>query len=309
MSTHVVEGRALTKRFGSFVAVDALDLEVREGECFGLLGSNGAGKTTTLQMIYGVAKPDSGRISVFGLDVAQHGRRVRSRLGVTLQDNVLIESLTPVENLRVFGRFHLLREPELSRRADALIGEFELTSHANVPAIALSGGFKRRLAIAMALINDPMLLILDEPTTGLDPAVRLVLWNKLRELKARGKTVLLTTHYMEEAERLCERVMIMDAGRTVIAGAPKALVAERLSSEVVEFDCTVDEERLLLDGIHGIKTLRAGPRFFMFDREVAPLVERVKRLAPGKERALVVRSANLEDLFLATTGTQLEGGA
>jgi lipooligosaccharide transport system ATP-binding protein len=309
MSTLVVEGRALTKRFGSFVAVDRLDLSVREGECFGLLGSNGAGKTTTLRMVYGVAQPDSGRIAVFGMDVAREGRRVRGRLGVTLQENVLIDTLSPIENLRVFGRFHLLREPLLSQRIARLIEEFELSSHANVPAIALSGGFKRRLSIAMALINEPSLIILDEPTTGLDPAVRLVLWNKLRELKSRGKTVLLTTHYMEEAERLCERVMIMDHGRAVLEGAPKQLVAERLAREVIELDCTVDDEQRLLAGVHGVKTLRAGPRLFVFDAEVAPLVDRVKRLPRGEERAFVVRPANLEDLFLAATGTQLEGGA
>ena len=310
MSTLLVEGRALTKRFGSFVAVDGLDLEVFEGECFGLLGSNGAGNTTTLRMVYGVTQPDSGRISVFGLDVANEGRRVRSRLGVTLQENVLIESLTPVENLRVFGRYHLLREPLLSQRVDELISYLELSSHAHVRAETLSGGFKRRLAIAMALLNDPELLILDEPTTGLDPAVRLLLWNKVRALKAAGKTVLLTTHYMEEAARLCDRVLIMSAGKRVCEGVPKALVATQLGREVVELDCTVDEEHVLGSLLAGKTRLRAGPRLFVFDERVEGLTSQLRAaLSQGSERSWVVRPANLEDLFLATTGTRLVEGA
>jgi lipooligosaccharide transport system ATP-binding protein len=309
MISTVVSGTGLTKRFGSQLAVDGLDLAVPQGECFGLLGPNGAGKTTTLRMVYGVAHPDSGRILVFGLDVARDGRSVRSRLGVALQDNVLIDSLDAADNLRVFGRFHLLREAELSRRVDALIEQFELGSQMRVPAIALSGGFKRRLAIAMALINEPELLILDEPTTGLDPAVRLVLWNKVRELKARGTTVLLTTHYMEEAERLCDRVLIMSAGQKVLEGAPRALVQARLAREALELDCTPEEEARLLAGLPGAKSLRAGPRLFVFGEHAAPLVERVKQLMPGDERAFVVRPANLEDLFLAATGTRLEAGA
>jgi lipooligosaccharide transport system ATP-binding protein len=308
-STIVVSGADLTKRFGSQLAVDALDLAVPKGECFGLLGPNGAGKTTTLRMVYGVTRPDSGQIMVFGLDVAREGRRVRGRLGVTLQENVLIDSLSAAENLRVFGRYHLLRETELARRVDALIDQFELGSQARVPAIALSGGFKRRLAIAMALINEPELLILDEPTTGLDPAVRLVLWNKVRELKARGTTVLLTTHYMEEAERLCDRVLIMSAGRKVLEGAPRALVQARLAREALELDCTPEEEARLLAGLPGAKSLRAGPRLFVFGEHAAPLVERVKQLIDGDARQFVVRPANLEDLFLAATGTRLEAGA
>jgi lipooligosaccharide transport system ATP-binding protein len=310
MSTSiVVSGVGLTKRYGTQQAVDGLDLEVPQGACFGLLGPNGAGKTTTLRMVYGVTRPDSGRIHVFGLDVASEGRRVRSRLGVALQENVLIDSLNARGNLRVFGRFHLLREAELTRRVDALIEQFELGSQAEVPAIALSGGFKRRLAIAMALINEPELLILDEPTTGLDPAVRLVLWNKVRELLARGTTVLLTTHYMEEAERLCDRVLIMSAGRAVLQGAPRELVRARLAREALEFDCTPEEETRLLAGLPGVKTLRAGPRLFVFGDQTTALVERVKLIGNGQERQFVVRPANLEDLFLAATGTRLEEGA
>ena len=308
MPAPVIHGEALSKRYGPLRAVDGLDFQVQAGECFGLLGPYGAGKTTTLRMSYGVVRPDSGRIRVFGLDLASEGRVVRSRLGVTLQENVLIDGLTPVENLRVFGRYHLLREPVLSQRIEGLIDHFELRSHASVPAVALSGGFKRRLAIAMSLINEPELLILDEPTTGLDPAVRLLLWNKVRELKARGMTVLLTTHYMEEAERLCDRVLIMSGGKALCEGAPRDLVRARLAREVIEFDCSSDEEHAVLNGLAAHTTLRAGPRLFVFSESTAPIVERV-RLLGGAERPFVVRPSNLEDLFLATTGASLGAGA
>jgi len=256
-------------------------------------------------------RPTSGRIEVFGLDVAEHGRAVRARLGVTLQENVFIESLSAVENLRVFGRYHLLREPLLSRRVDELVDYLELRSHAHLPAVALSGGFKRRLAIAMSLMNDPELLILDEPTTGLDPAVRLLLWNKVRALKASGKTVLLTTHYMEEAERLCDRVLIMSEGKRVCEGAPKQLIAERLGREVLELDCTAAEEAALLDpaASPARRSLRSGPRLFLFAEHVEPLVQKARTLPAASERGIVVRPANLEDLFLATTGTRLQEGA
>jgi len=306
----VLTAHALVKRYGDRLAVDGVDLRVEQGECFGLLGPNGAGKTTTLRMVYGVVRPDSGRIEVFGLDVSQHGRAVRSRLGVTLQENVIIDSLSAVENLRVFARYHLLREPLLSQRIDELVSYLELGSHAHVRAETLSGGFKRRLAIAMSLLNDPELLILDEPTTGLDPAVRLLLWNKVRALKAADKTVLLTTHYMEEAERLCDRVLIMSDGKRVCEGVPKALVADRLGREVVELDCSADEERGLAQRLAGKTTLRAGPRLFVFDERVEGLAAQLRAALPdGAERSWVVRPANLEDLFLATTGTRLAEGA
>jgi lipooligosaccharide transport system ATP-binding protein len=184
----IVRLRAVSKNFGDRPAVNNLSLDVPAGICFGLLGPNGAGKTTTLRMIYGVTRPSGGTIQVFGLDISQNLRAVRARLGVTLQQNVLIEALTPEENLRVFGRYHLLREPELSRRIAEVIAFLDLGSHAKVPVKQLSGGFQRRLAIALSLMNRPELLILDEPTTGLDPAVRLALWSRIRELRAAGTT-------------------------------------------------------------------------------------------------------------------------
>jgi lipooligosaccharide transport system ATP-binding protein len=303
----VISLRGVTKRFGGRSAVDGVDLEVPRGMCFGLLGPNGAGKTTTLRMIYGVTRPSAGEIRVFGIDIAEEPRAVRARLGVTLQENVLIETLTPAENLRIFGRYHLLREPELSRRVDELLDFLELRSHADLPAAALSGGFQRRLAVAMSLMNRPDLLILDEPTTGLDPAVRHALWSRVRELRTRGTTVLLTTHYMDEAERLCDRLAIMSEGRVVCEDSPRALIETRLAREAVELDATPEEENILLGGFTAAPyRLRAGNRVMIYADDATPVIEWIHAHDGGEWRPLVVRPTNLEDVFLSVTGTSLE---
>ena len=305
-STAVIEARGISKTFGERTAVDQLDLDVPPRVCFGLLGPNGAGKTTTLRMIYGVTRATSGTIRVFGMDIGQHVRAVRSRLGVTLQQNVLIEALSPKENLLVFGRYHLLREPEISRRAEELIDFLELRSHAHVPVRQLSGGFQRRLAIALSLINGPELLILDEPTTGLDPAVRLALWSRVRDLRAAGTTVLITTHYMDEAQRLCDQVAIMSAGKVIVAGAPAELITSRLAPEAVEFDCTPSEETALLDGVAPERRLRVGRRLMLYVEDAATLIDQVRRHDQGDRRPIIVRPTNLEDVYLALTGASLE---
>jgi lipooligosaccharide transport system ATP-binding protein len=303
----VVEARAVSKQFGERTAVDSLDLNVLARACFGLLGPNGAGKTTTLRMIYGVTRATGGTIRVFGMDINQKLRAVRSRLGVTLQQNVLIEALSPKENLRVFGRYHLLGEPELSRRADELLDFLELRSHANVPVRQLSGGFQRRLAIALSLMNRPELLILDEPTTGLDPAVRLALWSRVRDLRAAGTTVLLTTHYMDEAQRLCDQVAIMAAGKVIGEGAPSDLIASRLAPETVEFDCTPEEEAALMNGFaRSTRRLRVGHRVMLYLNDATQLIDHIRHHDEGDRRPVIVRPTNLEDVFLALTGTSLE---
>lgn len=306
----IIEARGVTKRFGERVAVDDLDLDVPAGLCFGLLGPNGAGKTTALRMIYGVTHPTAGRIRVFGIDIAQNPRAVRARLGVTLQESVFIDVLSPIMNLRVFGRYHLMHEPELGKRIDELIDFLELRSHANVPVSQLSGGFKRRLAIAQSLMNRPELLILDEPTTGLDPAVRLALWQRVRELRSSGTTILLTTHYMDEAQRLCDRVAIIDNGKVIVQGPPRDLIASHLGREAVELDCDVAEESEMFDGLQlPAVRMRAGRRLMLYTDDGAPLVDHIRRQDPSDRRSLVVRPANLEDVFLTLTGTRLEGGA
>ena len=303
----IVVARALSKTFGERKAVDNLDLTVEAGICYGLLGPNGAGKTTTLRMIYGVTRPTGGSVHVFGLDIAKHRRGVRARLGVTLQENVLVDALTPVENLKVFGRYHLIREPELSRRTEEMVEFLSLGSHRDVPVRHLSGGFQRRLAIAMSLMNRPELLVLDEPTTGLDPAVRLALWSRVRELRTGGTTVLLTTHYMDEAERLCDRVGIVSAGRMIAEGSPRELIERTLANETLEIDCREDEEPRLLDGVAAPRLrLRAGGRLIFHLDDAAALAERVRAREPGQRRLLVVRPTTLEDVFLALTGASLE---
>ena len=303
-----IRARGVHKHFGTRHAVQGLDLDVPPGVCFGLLGPNGAGKTTALRMVYGVAKPTAGTVEVFGIDVARSPRKVRARLGVTLQDNVQIEALSPRDNLKIFARHHLLTGAARERRVEELLDFLELRSHADVPVVALSGGYRRRLAIAMSLIHDHELLVLDEPTTGLDPAVRLALWARVRELRARGRTVLLTTHYMDEAARLCDRVLILAEGRAICEGAPRALIAERLAREALELDCTPAEEaRWLAD--EPWKRLRSGRRLVVYGDSVAPLVARLRAQDGGDGRPLVVRPANLEDVFLAATGTSLGGDA
>jgi len=302
----IVRLDAVTKQFASRRVVDAVDLQVPAGSCFGLLGPNGAGKTTSLRMIYGVTRPTAGTVHVFGLDIAHEARAARARMGVTLQNNVFIEALSPEDNLRVFGRYHLMREPELSRRAEELIDFLELRSHARVPVRFLSGGFQRRLAIALSLMNRPELLILDEPTTGLDPAVRLALWGRIRDLRQSGTTILLTTHYMDEAQRLCDRIAIMADGRIVDQGSPAELIERHVQPLAVELDCSIAEEVELLRSIASAKRLRSGNRLLVYVADSEALITRIGQGDEAHARNLVVRPSNLEDVFLALTGTTLE---
>ncbi len=301
----LVRLRGVTKRFDERVVVDSVDLEVEPGTCFGLLGPNGAGKTTTLRMIYGVTRPTSGSVEVFGIDVGRRPRDVRSRLGVTLQENSLVEALSCEENLRIFGRYHLLGEAEIEARVVELMDLLELRSHAGIPVRALSGGFQRRLSIAMSLMNRPELLILDEPTTGLDPAVRQALWARVRSLQADGTTVLLTTHYMDEAERLCDRVAIFAGGRIESEGSPRELIRRHLAEEALEVDCDGATETTLLAGYDGVQRQRVGSRLIVYLQDAAPLLERVHQIHDGAVRP-IVRPTNLEDVFLALTGVRID---
>ena len=303
----IVEVSGVTKRFGERVAVDELNLNVPQGVCFGLLGPNGAGKTTTLRMIYGVTLPTSGQVRVFGMDVSRNVRAVRQRLGVTLQQNVLIETLSPRANLTIFGRYHLMEGAGLAQRVEELIDFMELRSHADVPVDKLSGGYQRRLAVAISLMNRPELLILDEPTTGLDPAVRLALWSRVRDLRRDGATVLLTTHYMDEAQRLCDTVAIMSAGDIIAQGAPEELIERYLARQAVELEATPEQEHALLRGLdESPPRYRAGNRSMIYLDDPAALLDRIRQRPELDVRAVAVRPANLEDVFLSLTGTGLE---
>src|ERR671914_486819 len=227
--------RDLKKSYNGFQAVKGVDFEVHRGECFGFLGPNGAGKTTTMKMIYGAVIPSEGELDVAGLDVTRCEREIKRRIGVVPQENNLDDDLKVKENLLVYGRYYDLPRKLALQRAEELLEFVELTERAESRVDTLSGGMKRRLLIARALINDPEIVVLDEPTTGLDPQARHLVWDRLPALTAEGKTLLLTTHYMEEAERLCDRLVIMEGGLIIAEGSPEQLVEEHVSPQVLEF--------------------------------------------------------------------------
>ena len=304
----VVEARGLVKRYGDLVAVAGIDLSVRRGECFGLLGANGAGKTTTLRMIQAVSPPSGGTLRVLGLDPVRDGKRVRARLGICAQDDNLDPDLTVLENLLVYGSYFPQPRAVTRARAQELLTFMALEEKRDRRLRELSGGMKRRLMIARALMNDPEVFVLDEPTTGLDPAARHLIWQKLRELAGRGVTMLLTTHYMDEAERLCDRLVIMDRGRVLAEDAPRALIERHVGHEVVELRVPAAEEAAVLDGIEltGIGSARTGDlRAFFFARQSA-VAERLVARARERHVACLVRNATLEDVFLELTGRELD---
>ncbi len=305
--TTVVEARALCKRYGELVAVDGIDFDVRRGECFGFLGANGAGKTSTLRMVQAVSPRSGGRLRVLGLDPEQQGKRVRARLGVCGQDDNLDPDLAVLDNLLAYGAYFGQSRRLTRGRAEALLEFVSLAEKARRGIRELSGGMKRRLMIARALINEPELLVLDEPTTGLDPQGRHLIWQKLRELRERGVTMLLTTHYMDEAERLCDRLVIMDHGRILAEGAPHALVEEHVGHEVVELRTPVEREAEVLADLElgAVPNERAGDtRAFFLDRHDA-LADRLVARARARGVPVLVRNATLEDVFLKLTGREL----
>src|SRR5881227_399626 len=233
-SAPLIHARGLRKEFGSLTAVDGIDFDVQRGEAFGFLGPNGAGKSSTMRMIGCVSPPSGGELRVLGLDPVKDGAQIRARLGVVPQDDTLDFELTVRENVIIYGRYFGMSRKELRARADRLIEFVQLEDRADSRVEPLSGGMKRRLTIARSLINDPEVLLLDEPTTGLDPQARHVLWDRLYRLKQNGVTLVLTTHYMDEAEQLCDRLVVMDHGRFVAQGSPRSLIAEHSTREVAE---------------------------------------------------------------------------
>jgi lipooligosaccharide transport system ATP-binding protein len=296
----------LVKRVGDFTAVAGIDVEVRRGEVFGFLGPNGAGKSSTMRMIGCVSPSTSGTLRVFGLDAATHGAQIRARIGVVPQLDTLDTELTVQENLWLYGRFFDIPRAEAKRRAAELLEFAQLTDRADSIVDNLSGGMKRRLSIARSLINEPELLLLDEPTTGLDPQARHVLWDRLYRLKQQGVTLVLTTHYMDEAEQLCDRLVVMDQGRIVAEGSPRELIDRYSTREVLELRFPAGENEAAAPQLGGIgerqELLPDRVLIYAHDGEAALTEAHGRGLAP--ESALVRRSS-LEDVFLLLTGRSL----
>ena len=305
----LIEARALSKRFGSLVAVDGIDFEVVRGECFGVLGPNGAGKTSTIRMICCVSPVTSGQLRVLSMDPAADGRRIKARLGVVPQDDNLDTDLTVAENLRAYARYFDVPAAEARARADEVLKLMALTEKANEKIDNLSGGMKRRLTVARALMSKPELLILDEPTTGLDPQARQLFWQKLRQLKREGMTMLLTTHYMEEAAQLCDRVIIMDGSRIIARGTPKELIQRIIGREVIEVhfqDGRRDKALAAVRALAGGYEVEETPDVaFIYERDGlhASAVDLVALEEMSDE--VVLRKASLEDVFLRLTGREL----
>ncbi len=301
--TAVIEARGLTKRFNDNTVVREIDFSVPPAQCFGFLGPNGAGKTTTLRMILGQSPLSAGSLSVFGLSVPRHGSKVRKRMGVVPQTDNLDPDFTVVENLRMYGAYFDLRGDGLARRIDELLEFVELADRAHAKIITLSGGMKRRLTIARALINDPELVVLDEPTTGLDPQARHMIWARLRDLRQSGKTLLLTTHYMDEAERLCDDLVIMDHGQIVDQGSPPQLIQRHVEKEVVEIREAATVANGLLDSLSGCRTEWVGDTFYCYTDDARPVVAQIDAI---DNLVFLHRPANLEDVFLKLTGRDLK---
>ena len=302
----LVEARSLTKRFGDLTAVDAIDFEVARGESFGFLGPNGAGKTSAMRMIGAVSPVTDGHLQVLGMDPAVDGPEIRRRLGVVPQDDTLDTELSVAENLLIYGRYFDLPRPLIRERITELLDFAQLTERRDDKVEPLSGGMKRRLTIARALINQPELLILDEPTTGLDPQARHVLWDRLYRLKQQGVTLIITTHYMDEAEQLCDRLVIMDKGKIVAEGSPRELIDQYSSREVLEMRFPVGVQETILDRLEGMAArLEALPdRVLLYTDEGDDTAAEATRRGLQPE-SVVVRRSTLEDVFLRLTGRTL----
>jgi lipooligosaccharide transport system ATP-binding protein len=306
MAEPLVQARGLTKRFGDFLAVDAIDFDIAKGEAFGFLGPNGAGKTSTMKMITTVSPITEGKLSVFGFDPATEGREIRKRLGVVPQEDNLDLELTVAENLYVYGRYHDMDRARIRQRTEELLEFAQLADRAKSKVEPLSGGMKRRLIIARALINEPELVILDEPTTGLDPQARHLLWDRLYRLKREGATLIITTHYMDEAEQLCDRLVVMDKGKIVAEGSPRELISQHAPREVVELrfaEGAIDDIALRLEGVANRSEVLADRVILYTDDAEATQHELTARDIHPEQ--VLVRRSTLEDVFLRLTGRSL----
>lgn len=300
----VVVARDLVKRYEDLTAVDRISFDINQGEIFGFLGPNGAGKSTAIRMIQCVSPVTSGKLEVLGMDVRERPREIKARLGVAPQDNNLDPDFNVIQNLTSYARYFGIPKAQVARRAEELLEFMQLSEKRDVMIENLSGGMKRRLIVARALINDPDLIILDEPTTGLDPQARHLIWERVRQLKREGRTIILTTHYMDEAEQLCDRLVIMERGKFLVEGEPKRLIADVVGDcvmEVIETDG--DEAERYLRSL-GQQVERSADRLYVYSKDCRTINQEFRRLHP--EIYSVIRPATLEDVFLRLTGRRLK---
>jgi lipooligosaccharide transport system ATP-binding protein len=306
MSEPLISARGLTKRYGDFTAVDAIDFDVAKGESFGLLGPNGAGKSTTMRIIAATSQRTSGTITILGRDPEEHGPQIRAHLGVVPQQDNLDTELTVTENLFIYGRYFGLSKKFIRTKIEELLEFAQLEEKRDVKVDALSGGMKRRLTIARALVSEPDILMLDEPTTGLDPQARHILWDRLFRLKELGVTLVITTHFMDEAEQLCDRLVVMDKGRIMAEGSPLELIKAYSTKEVLEVRFGSDRNKEIAPTLRAMcsRIEELPDRILMYVEDGEALLEEIlnKKLHPTTS---LVRRSSLEDVFLRLTGRTL----
>lgn len=306
MPEPVISATGLTKRYGDVTAVDGIDFEIPRGESFGFLGPNGAGKSTTMRMISATSTPSAGRLSVLGLDTAEHGPEIRAQLGIVPQGDLLDEELRVIDNLVVYGRYFQLPRAYVKERAEQLLDFAQLREKRTARVDGLSGGMKRRLTIARGLINNPKIMLLDEPTTGLDPQARHILWDRLFRLKEEGTTLVVTTHFMDEAEQLCDRLVVVDKGRIVAEGSPSSLIRQYSTREVLEVRFGSGRNEAAAHSLQGVGTRieLLADRVLIYDDNAEQALQAVvdRGLEPVTS---LVRRSSLEDVFLRLTGRSL----
>lgn len=304
MADIVAEGRSLVKRYGERTVVNGIHFQIRKGECFGFLGPNGAGKTSTMKMMYCASPVSGGELHVLGMDVTKSYKEIKKRIGVVPQDDGLDPDFTVLENLALFASYHNIPKDVAEKKARELLRFMKIDDRSTATVDQLSGGMRRRLTIARGLINEPELIFLDEPTTGLDPQARLLIWDNLRELKKSGVSMILTTHYMEEAQQLCDRLVIMDQGRFLCEGKPNALVQKFIGHEVVEFTCQEADKNYFIEKVkknYDFQVIRN--RFHLFIKEGQDGKQALS-IIPSDD--MTVRKATLEDVFLKMAGHELK---
>ena len=300
----LVNAKNLTKKFGNLTAVDNIDFEIFKGENFGFLGPNGAGKTTIMKMIQGVSPFSYGKLTLAGMDIAEHARTIKGIVGVAPQEDNLDPDFTVFQNLTVYARYFDIPKEKARTRADELLKFMQLEEKRDVVMTALSGGMRRRLILARALMNDPQILILDEPTTGLDPQARHLIWTKIRSLKKQGVTVILTTHYMDEAAKLCDRIIIMDQGKIIEKGEPVQLVKEHVGEEVLEVLNSEESMACLKQYFPDARIDIVGDKIQVFAKKARGILAKI--LEETSFRGALIRDSNLEDVFLKLAGRSLK---